>query len=123
MDKVHTISNYVGEFFGNVTLETCVDDDVSRPRVRPIGSQFPVSTRVEFPWSFRERFPIGTRFLATVKVCQKTKSGSPFGPSYLRAYDIAIIPASIPDQGLIASVRAGSISGLAYEYRWVTKSD
>lgn len=110
----------VGEFFGAVELETCRDLGLSRPRVRPV-SEFPGDIRVEFPRTLREMFPIGTRYLATVKVCQKTADGKPKGPPYLRAYDIAVIAASVPDEGLIARVRMGSISGLAYEYRWTTK--
>ncbi|MFD1809933.1 hypothetical protein ACFSHQ_23495 [Gemmobacter lanyuensis] len=65
--------------------------------------------------------PLGTRFKATVKVCQKTVDGEPNGPPYLKAYDISVIAASVPDEGLMAKVRKGSISGLSYEYHWVTK--
>ena len=61
-------------------------------------------------------FPIGTHFVATVKVCQKHENGKPKGPPYLKAYDIAVVAASVPDEGLMARVRNGSISGLAYEY-------
>lgn len=111
----------VGRFFGNIELETCIDADVSRPRVRPT-SDFSPSTRVEFPRALREMFPIGTRFMATVKVCQKTVDKKPHGPPYLKAYDIAVVAASVSDPGLMAKVRKGSISGLAYEYVWVTKS-
>jgi hypothetical protein len=39
----------------------------------------------------------------------------------LKAYDIALISSSVPDEGLIARVRNGSISGLAYDYIWKTK--
>ena len=123
MTNLKKIESCVGQFFGNQVLETCRDEDVTRPRVRPISSQFDPSTRVEFPRLLRERFPIGTKYIATVKVCQKTKLGKPYGPPYLKAYDIAIVPDSIPDQGLLATVRAGSVSGLAYEYFWKTKSD
>ncbi len=38
-----------------------------------------------------------------------------------KAYDIALISSSVPDEGLIARVRNGSISGLAYDYIWKTK--
>lgn len=110
----------IGRFVDQVELETCRDQDVSRPRVRPV-SKFSPDTRVEFPRHLREMFPIGTRYFATVKVCQKTKNDEPYGPPYLRAYDIALIRDSAPDEGLIAKVRAGSISELAYEYVWQTK--
>jgi len=76
---------------------------------------------VEFPRALREMFPIGTRFMATVKVCQNHMDGRPHGPPYLRAYDVAVIAASVSDQGLMAKVRKGSISGLAYDYVWTTK--
>jgi hypothetical protein len=51
----------------------------------------------------------------TVEIC-KDKSNSPKGSPYFRAYDISIIPESVPDQGLLAKVKEGSVSGLAYEY-------
>ncbi len=112
---------HVGQFFGGVELETCTDKGVSRPRVRPV-TIFPPETRVEFQRDLREMFPIGTRFLATVKICQKTMNGRHHGPPYLKAYDVAVIWASVPNDGLMARVREGSISGLSYEYRWVTKN-
>lgn len=40
----------------------------------------------------------------------------PISRPYLRASDIALMPESIPENGLIAKVKDGSISGLAYEY-------
>ncbi len=110
----------IGRFFDCVELETCRDPTVSRPRVRPLD-KFNPDLRVEFPRHLRDLFPIGTRYLATVKVCQKTESGKPKGPPYLRAYDIALISSSVPDEGLVARVRNGSISGLAYDYIWKTK--
>lgn len=110
-----SLENQVGLFFENVELETCRDEHVSRPRVRP-RNQFHQNMRVEFPRKLREMFPIGTRFVATVKVCQKTEDGRAKGPPYLRAYDIAVVAQSVPDFGLIAKVKKGSISGLSYEY-------
>jgi hypothetical protein len=111
----------VGQFFGDVELETCLDDEVSRPRVRPVN-KFPKDMRTEFPRALRDMFPIGTRFRATVKVCQKTMGGKAHGPPYLKAYDIALIPASVPDQGLVGRVRKGSINGLTYDYHWTTRA-
>jgi len=113
-------SSALGQFFGGVELETCTDPGVSRPRVKAI-TMFPPSMRVEFPRKLREMFPLSTRFKATVKVCQKTFGVEPNGPHYLKAYDIAVIASSVPDEGLMARVRNGSISGLSYEYYWITK--
>ena len=112
----------VGQFFGGIELELVREkDSITRPRVRPI-TMFPPSMRVEFPRKLREMFPIGTRFIATVKVCQKHQNGEVKGQSYLKAYDIAIVDGLLANEGLIATVKQGSISGLAYEYKWVTKS-
>jgi len=100
-------------------LETCVDGHITRPRVRPV-SHFPPDVRVEFPRSLREEFPIGTRFRATVKVCQKhwSSNGQPKGPPYLVASNIGVIVQSIPDPGLRAKLKPGSRSGRAYYYIW-----
>lgn len=111
----------IGLFFGNVELETCRDGNPSRPRVKTV-SEFSPEIRVEFPRRLREMFPIGTRFMSTVKVCQKTENGQPNGSPYLKAYDIAVLPDSVPDEGLMAQVRNGSISGLSYNYVWRTRA-
>lgn len=118
--KLANVDMLVGRFYGHIELETCRDVDVSRPRVRPTGS-FSPDIRVEFPRALRGMFPIGTRFMATVKVCQKTNDGKPHGPPYLKAYDVAVIAASVSDRGLMAKVRKGSVSGLAYDYVWTTR--
>ena len=102
----------VGAVHEKVMLETCRDSHLSRPRVRPV-SHFPSDTRVWFPRSLRERFPIGTRFYARVKVSQKPK-----GPPYLSASEIQVIVASIPGPGLRAKLKPGSKSGRAYTYTW-----
>jgi len=116
MEKTVDIAEMIGEYVQGVTLETCHDNDVSRPRVRPLDC-FQRDVRVEFPRKLRELFPIGTRYKATVKVCQKhTSDGKPKGAPYLRATDIGLIAESVQDRGLIARVKAGSVSGLAYEY-------
>ncbi|MCG7876043.1 MAG: hypothetical protein N0C91_08145 [Candidatus Thiodiazotropha endolucinida] len=111
------IEDYIGEYFKNVTLETCKEKSrITRPRVKPID-QFDESVRVEFPRTLRELFPLGTRYKATVKICQKTKkNGEPYGKPYLYASDIVLIADSVPDKGLIAKVKAGTISGRAYIY-------
>ncbi len=109
--------DYLGLYVQNVTLETWHGDKCgTKLRVRPVD-KFSNEFRVEFPRNLRVQFPVGTRFKATVKVCQnKTKEGVVIGKPYLRASDIAVMPESIPDKGIMARVRAGSISGLAYEY-------
>jgi len=112
------LSDNIGKYFKGVTLETCCEPGISRPRVKPVD-HFLESARVEFPRKLRELFPIGTQYMATVKVCQKHNAdGSLKGEPYLRASNIGLIPESVPDEGLIAQVKAGSISGLAYEYHW-----
>ena len=102
-----------------VVLETCRDQVVSRPRVRCV-THFSQDLRVEFPRDLREKYPIGTRFLATVRVCQKhwNDDGSPKGPPYLRATNIGLIVRSIPDAGLRAKIQPDSVSGRAYYYVW-----
>ena len=115
-----------GQVYYGVTLKTHTDDissGISRPRVKPIDS-FDESVRVEFPRNLRELFPIGTEFKATVKVCQKhNKDGRARGAPYLKAYDVSVIVSSVSNEGLIAKVKAGSVSGLAYEYKYKTKTD
>ncbi len=112
------LDNQIGKSFKGIKLETCRDEKVTRPRVRPVEG-FDACARVEFPRKLRELFPIGTQYIATVKVCQKhNKDGSKKGEPYLRASEIALISDSVPDEGLIAQVREGSISGLAYKYVW-----
>lgn len=113
---------YVGQFFGNIELETCRENGISRPRARPTNN-FPPNTHTEMSRTLREMFPIGTKFIATVKVCQKHRTdGSAYGTPYLKVYDLALVPDSVPDEGLIAKVKAGSVSGLSYEYFYKTKS-
>ena len=74
-----------GYEFELVELETFVDQNMSRPRVRPL-SPFPTAIKVEFPTALREENPIGTRFRSDVVVCQKhNKDGSIRGPIYLRS--------------------------------------
>ncbi len=108
-----------GQYYENVILETCVVPGVSRPRVRCV-STLPPDLLVEFPRDLREDYPIGTRFRAMVKVCQKhwNDDGTPKGPPYLRATDIGLIVSSIPDAGLRAKIQPGSRSGRAYHYVW-----
>jgi hypothetical protein len=108
-----------GQYYENVTLETCEVPGVSRPRVRCV-STLPPELLVEFPREPREEYPIGTHFRATVKVCQKhwNDDGTPKGPPYLRATDIGLIVSSIPDARRRAMIQPGSKSRRAYHYIW-----
>lgn len=104
-------------FLQNAIVEICRDKSISRPRVSPVNPDYKDVT-VEFLRKLREQFPVKTQFVVTVKVCQKhNKDNSPKGAPYFRAYDISIIRGSVPDQGLLAKVKGGSVSGLSYEYR------
>jgi hypothetical protein len=106
----------VGAVHSSVVLETCLEHGKSRPRVRPL-TVFPESIRVEFPRNFREDYPIGTQFTADVKVCQKTQSGVPSGPIYLRAIvdTIQLRTASLKASGVHA-VRRPTKSDRAYDH-------
>lgn len=122
MAKTIKAEDYIGEYFKQVTLETCREDrkgksGITRPRIRPVNA-FESTLRVEFSRKLRELFPIGTRYIATVKVCQQSRNGQPYGNPYLSASEIALTPESVPDKGLVAQVKSGSISGLAYEYKF-----
>lgn len=109
----------IGQSFEGIILETCLDFDISRPRVRCVTG-FPSDLRVEFPRDLRDIYPIGTKFRANVKVCQKhwEHDGSPKGSPYLRATEIGVIVSSIPDEGLRAKIVPGSISERSYTYVW-----
>jgi hypothetical protein len=85
----YELSENLGKVYSNIILETFFDNNASggsRIRVRPINS-FEENTRVEFPKSLRETTDIGSKFSASVKVCQKTftKTGLPKGQPYLLA--------------------------------------
>lgn len=118
MVKLVNPEQVIGERFHSVTLEIIREESrITRPRVRPADT-FPKDMRVQFPRKLRELFPIGTKYLASVKVSQKRFSdGSPDGRPYLVASNISLIAESVPDSGLVAQVKAGSISGLAYVYK------
>ena len=87
------ISFKVGDYFTGILLETFKEKSgISRPRVRPINI-FTPDIRVEFPRKLREIHPLGTRFLANVKVSQKTNksTGEAVGSLYLVATDKTIM--------------------------------
>jgi len=86
---IYDLDKNVGNIYDNVILETFFENNAfggSRIRVRPLNL-FDVKTRVEFPKSLRETTDIGSKFSASVKVCQKTftKTGLPKGQPYLLA--------------------------------------
>ena len=89
-DTIHyELSENLGEVFHNITLQTFFDTEAigkKRIRVKPINS-FDKDTRVHFPRSLREEYEIGTKFSASVKVCQKTfpDTGLANGKPYLVA--------------------------------------
>ena len=90
----YELTTNLGKVYHNITLQTFFDSSAtggSRIRVRPLHS-FKANTRVEFPRSLRETNEIGTKFFASVKVCQKTftKTGLPKGKPYLLAYNETI---------------------------------
>jgi len=116
---METLPLIEGNSYEEVILETCRDKKVSRPRVRSI-THFSSDIRVEFPRYLREDFPIGTRFKATVLVCHKHDkiSGNKNGSPYLRASNIGVIVESIPDAGIRAKIKPGTVSDRSYYYIW-----
>lgn len=108
----------VGDDFVGVLLETYRDPEASRPRVRPV-EQLPQHLRTEFPRNLRASVPLGTRFRANVKICQKhLPNGQPKGRPYLRASEnsIEIVSNYKPEQNIQAIKQSNSRSGLAYYY-------
>jgi len=107
-----------GDEFELITLETCRESGASRPRVRAL-SYFPGEMKVEFPRALREEYPIGTRFRANVKVCQKHNAdGSVKGVKYLLADKNTIVLDKnfTPSQLIFALQKNDSKSGRAYDY-------
>ncbi|MDB5478100.1 MAG: hypothetical protein JWM96_595, partial [Alphaproteobacteria bacterium] len=81
-----------GSTLSGVVLELVRDQKKgasSRPRVKPIHD-FLKELNVEFSTKLREQNPIGSRFVADVKICQKHQDGKKKGPPYLRAYENTI---------------------------------
>ena len=75
-----------------------------------------VEMRVEVSRQLRELFPLGTRFKANVKVCQKHLGSKPNGPPYLRVYKIGVVVSSIKDKGLVAKLDPSGADGRKYYY-------
>lgn len=111
------VSWSVGEFHSAVLLELIKDQGVSRPRMQPI-TNFPQHWRIEVSRQLREEFPLGTRFEARVKVCQKHVKGKPNGPPYLRVYEIGVIVSSIKEKGLVAKLDPTGVDGRKYYYKY-----
>jgi 5-methylcytosine-specific restriction endonuclease McrA len=109
----------VGTTFEDALVETCVDPDVSRPRVRPLHEELPSDWRVEFPRTLREKNPIGTRFRCNLLVCQKhNKDDSVRGQPYLRADKSSIVRIEdyTPERAIHAILNSSSISERSYSY-------
>ncbi|PKI01917.1 HNH endonuclease signature motif containing protein [Glaciecola sp. 33A] len=107
-----------GDEFEQVVLKTFKGESETRPRVKPIDDFFD-NMKVEFPRNLRENYPIGTTFIATVKVCQKhNKDGSLRGPKYLKAdtSTIDVHEKSKSSEEEMAVQKTGTQSGRAYEY-------
>lgn len=106
--------------FDGVILETCKDNGISRPRVRPYQSNvFPQDIRVEFPRNLREEYPIGTRFIADLKVLQKTSksTGELIGAPYLRVNTKTIqIDTSFIPESQVIPIRQNTRSDRVYIY-------
>ncbi len=120
---MHTEPNLpfsIHDEFDGVILETCKDHGISRPRVRPYSSKvFPQDIRVEFPRNLREEHPIGTRFIADLKVLQKTSksSGELIGAPYLRVDTKTIqIDSSFVPQSQLMPIRQHTKSDRVYTY-------
>ncbi|MBB6274225.1 hypothetical protein HDF26_004699 [Pedobacter cryoconitis] len=110
----------VGDRFEGVLLETCIDNNISRPRVRPVSSsKFPSDIRVEFPTKLREENRIGTRFRADLKVSQKTNkiNGVLIGSPYLvvSPKTIEVVDNFIP-QIKLRAIKLNTTSNRVYAY-------
>ena len=103
----------VGDRFEGVLLETIKGS--SRPRVHPL-EYFDENIMVKFPRHLRTENPIGTRFRADVKVCQKTKDGKPHGNPYLDSTDSSIVKLNYIPKKLIKAIKLNTASDRAYQY-------
>jgi hypothetical protein len=107
-----------GDWFDGVLLETYIEKGISRPRVRPYHN-LPKDLKVEFPREMRDKNPIGARFRADVKVCQKhNRDGSLKGGIYLRAdkNSIELIDTYKPKHIIQSILNPNSKSKRAYHY-------
>jgi 5-methylcytosine-specific restriction endonuclease McrA len=104
----------IGDRFEGVLLETIKGS--SRPRVHPL-EYFDKNIMVKFPRHLRTKNPIGTRFRADVKVCQKTeKDGTPKGSPYLDSTDSSIVKLNYTPKKIIKAIKLNTASDRAYEY-------
>lgn len=109
----------IGTTFEDALVETCVDDNITRPRVRAIHTGIPTGWRVEFPRATRKEHPIGTQFRCNLKVCQKhNKNGSVRGQPYLFADTATIVKIDdySPKRIIHAILNPGSLSERSYSY-------
>ena len=74
----------IGTYYYNIRCENFIDPETKRVRVRPLpGQGLPTHLLIECSKHERERYPLGTLFVANeIKVCIK-----PIGRIYLRAKD------------------------------------
>lgn len=105
----------ISDKFEGVLLETFIGKRTSRPRVRPL-EYFEQDIVVKFPSQLRIDNPIGTRFRADVKVCQKTKDNKPFGKPYLDSTKSSIIKLDYKPTKIIKAIKLNTASDRAYKY-------
>lgn len=103
----------IGDRFEGVLLETIKGS--SRPRVRPL-EYFDKNIKVKFPRDLRAENPIGTRFRADVKVCQKTIDGEPNGNPYLDSTTSSIVKLNYTPKKIIKAIKLNTASDRAYKY-------
>jgi hypothetical protein len=103
----------IGDKFEGVLLETIKGS--SRPRVHPL-EYFDKDIMVKFPRHLREENPIGTRFRADVKVCQKTKNSQAHGNPYLDSTDSSIVKLDYKPKKIIEAIKLNTVSDRAYHY-------
>ncbi|PHQ86180.1 MAG: hypothetical protein COB65_01485 [Thalassobium sp.] len=105
----------IGDRFDGVLLETIKGKGSSRPRVHPL-EYFDQDIMVKFPRNLRSDNPIGTRFRADVKVCQKTKDNKAHGNPYLDSTDSSIVKLDYKPKKIIKAIKLNTASDRAYEY-------
>ena len=106
----------IGGFRDEVEMELVKDKGISPPRMKPL-TDFPEVDRVEVSRTLGESFPLGTRFMARVKVCQKhNRDGTSLGSPYLKAYRVGVVVSSISDKGFVAKLDPTGVDGRKYYY-------
>ena len=109
----------VGDVYEEIVLETCYGaKGTTRPRVRATNG-LPSDLYVDFPRDLRDHNPVGSRFKAKVKVCQKHDAhGHPLGMPYLYAYrdSITVLDNTINDDSMFP-IRLPTCSERSYIYQ------